>query len=63
MYYSSIYADILICTGIYQIKLINTAIDKAKTGSSLHGLQHVADPSNDIMDVLIQCSCTLYTLC
>ncbi len=42
-------------TGIYQVKLINTAIDKAKTGSCLHGLPHVADPSNDIVDVLIQC--------
>ncbi len=55
MYYTSICADILIYTGIYQVKLINTAIDKAKTGSCLHGLPHIADPSNDIVDVLIQC--------
>ncbi len=53
--YPSIYADILIYTGIYQVKLINTAIDQAKTGSCLRGLPHVADPSNDIVDVLIQC--------
>ena len=53
--YPSIYADILIYAGIYQVKLINTAIDKAKTGSCLRGLPHVADPSNDIVDVLIQC--------
>ena len=53
--YPSIYADILIYTGIYQVKLINTAIDKAKTGSCLHGLPHVAEPSNDIVDVFIQC--------
>jgi hypothetical protein len=53
--YPSIYADILIYTGMYQVKLINTAIDKAKTGSCLRGLPHVADPSNDIVDVLIQC--------
>jgi hypothetical protein len=30
MYYTIIYADILIYTCIYQVKLINTAIDKAK---------------------------------
>jgi hypothetical protein len=36
------------------IYLINTAIDKAKTDSCLHGLLHVADPSNDIVDFLIQ---------
>jgi hypothetical protein len=46
---------ILIYTGIIQVKLINTAIDKAKAGSCLHGLPHVADPSNDIVEVLIQC--------
>ncbi len=55
MYYTSICADILIYTGVYKVKLINTAIDKAKTGSCLHGLPHVADPSYDIVDVLIQC--------
>ncbi len=46
---------ILIYTGISQVKLINAAIDKAKAGSSLHDLPHVADPSNDIVEVLIQC--------
>ncbi len=58
-YYISVFiitdADILIYTGIYQVKLINRAIDKAKVGSCLHGLPHVADPSNDVADVLIQC--------
>ena len=43
------------CTLIYQVKLINTAIDNAKAGSRLHGLQHVADPSAEVVEVLIQC--------
>ena len=38
-----------------QVILINRAIDNAKPGSRLHGLQHVADPSDDIVEVLIQC--------
>ena len=45
--YTDIYSD--------QVKLINAAIDRAKTGSSLHGLPHVADPSADVVDVLISC--------
>jgi hypothetical protein len=38
-----------------QVKLINTTIDRAKPGSSLHCLPHVADPSADVVDVLITC--------
>ena len=45
----------LVCTGIYQVKLINAAIDNAKAGSRLCGLPHVADPSADVVEVLIQC--------
>ena len=37
------------------MKLINAAIDNAKPGSRLHGLPHVSDPSNDVVEVLIQC--------
>ena len=38
-----------------EVKLINAAIDNAKPGSRLHGLPHVSDPSNDVVEVLIQC--------
>lgn len=38
-----------------EVKLINSAIDNAKHGSRLRGLPHVADPSPDVVDVLIQC--------
>ena len=34
---------------------INEAIDKAPLSSSLNGLSHVSDPSDDIVEVLIQC--------
>ena len=40
---------------IYQVLLINRAIDTAKAGSCLYKLPHVADPSIDIFEVLIQC--------
>jgi hypothetical protein len=53
--YTRIYSNILVYTCIYQVKLINAAIDKAKAGSRLCGLPHVADPSSDVQDVLIQC--------
>ena len=42
-------------TCLYQVLLINRAIDAAKAGSSLYKLPHVADPSNEIVEVLIQC--------
>jgi hypothetical protein len=38
---------------MYQVLLINKAI--AKPGSRLYKLPHVADPSNEIVGVLIQC--------
>jgi hypothetical protein len=49
--------DISVYTDIYsdQVKLINAAIDRAKPGSSLHCLPHVADPSAEVVDVLITC--------
>jgi hypothetical protein len=55
MYILSITKYILTCTLIYQVKLINTAIDNAKGSSRLRGLQHVADPSAEVVEVLIQC--------
>ena len=39
----------------YQVLLINRAIDAAKAGSSLYKLPHVADPSYEIVEVLVQC--------
>jgi hypothetical protein len=38
-----------------QVALINAAIDRAKPGSRLYGLPHVADPSDDVVEVLIEC--------
>ena len=55
MYILGITAYMLTCTHIYQVKLINTAIDNAKGTSRLQGLQHVADPSAEVVEVLIQC--------
>ncbi len=40
---------------MYQVLLINRAIDAAKAGSRLYKLPHVADPSDKIVKVLIQC--------
>ena len=42
-------------TSMYQVLLINKAIDAAKPGSTLYKLPHVADPSDEIVEVLIQC--------
>jgi hypothetical protein len=42
-------------TCMYQVLLINKAIDSAKPGSRLYKLPHVADPSKEIVEVLIQC--------
>jgi hypothetical protein len=39
-------------TCLYQVLLINRAIDAAKAGSSLYKLPNIADPSNEIV---IQC--------
>ena len=38
-----------------QVKFINSAIDTAPRSSPLHGLPHVSDPSDGIVEVLIQC--------
>ena len=40
---------------MHQVFLINKAIDAAKPGSYLYKLPHVADPSDEIVEVLIQC--------
>ncbi len=40
---------------LYQAYLINTAIDNARAGSPLCGLLHISDPSNKVVEVLIQC--------
>jgi hypothetical protein len=42
-------------TGIYWAELNNAAIDGARPGSRLHSLPHVADLSNEVVEVLIQC--------
>ena len=38
-----------------QVEFINAAIDRAPRGTPLHGLAHVSDPSDQIVEVLIQC--------
>jgi hypothetical protein len=38
---------------LYQVTLINAAIDWAKPGSKLYRLDHVSDPSDDMVEVLI----------
>ena len=38
-----------------QVEFLNTAIDQAPRGSLLHGLAHVSDPSDQIVEVLIKC--------
>jgi hypothetical protein len=38
-----------------QVALINAAIDRARLGSRLHGLAHVSDPSDEVVEVLIKC--------
>jgi hypothetical protein len=40
---------------MYQVELINRAIDTAKRGTRLHGLPHVSDPSDEVVEVLIKC--------
>ena len=44
-----------VCTGVYQVESINKAIKNAKKGSRLHGLPPVSDPSDEVVEVLIQC--------
>lgn len=38
-----------------QVTLINAAIDRGRPGSRLHGLPHVSDPSDEVVEVLIKC--------
>ncbi len=40
---------------MYQVESINKAIKTAKKGSRLHGLPPVSDPSNEVVEVLIEC--------
>ena len=40
---------------LLQVTRINAAIDRAKSGSWLHGLAHVSHPSYDTVEVLIKC--------
>jgi hypothetical protein len=40
---------------MYQVESINKAIKNAKKGSRLHGLPPVSDPSDEMVEVLIQC--------
>ena len=40
---------------MYQVELINRAFDNSRPGSRLHRLPHVSDPSNEVVEVLIQC--------
>jgi len=40
---------------LWQVALINAAIDRARPGSRLHGLAHVSDPSDEVVEVLIKC--------
>jgi len=38
-----------------QVEFLNAAIDRAPRSKRLHGLHHVSDPSDQIVEVLIQC--------
>ena len=38
-----------------QVEFLNAAIDRASRGTLLHGIAHVSDPSDQIVEVLIQC--------
>ena len=53
--HTSTYMYVLFFWFSSQVELINAAIDKAKKGSNLHSLPHVADPSEEIQEVLIAC--------
>ena len=44
-----------VCTGVYQVESINKAIKNAKKGFRLHGLPPISDPSDEVVEVLIQC--------
>jgi hypothetical protein len=55
MYCADLCMYLPVCTGMYQVESINQAIKTAKKGSCLHCLQPVSDPSNKVVEVLIQC--------
>ncbi len=44
----------LLVYSMYYVKLINAAVNNAKACSRLHCLQHVSDPSYEVVDVLRQ---------
>ena len=48
---------------MYQVKLINVAIKTAKSCSSLHCLPPGCDPSDEVVEVLIQCMDWNITTC
>ena len=61
-YYSVISQDILKCTTILkdilfemQVKFMHSAIGAVQRSSALHGLPHVSDPCDGIVEVLIKC--------
>ena len=38
-----------------QVEFLNAAIDRAPRGTRLHGVAHISDPSDQIVEVLIKC--------
>ena len=38
-----------------QVEFLNAAINRAPCGTRLHGIAQVSDPSDQIVEVLIQC--------
>ena len=38
-----------------QVEFLNAAIDRAPRGTRLHGVAHVSDPSDQTVEVLIEC--------
>ena len=40
---------------VSQVEFLNAAIDRAPSGSWLHGLPFISDPSDQIVEVLIKC--------
>ena len=38
-----------------QVEFLNSAIDRAPRGTRLHGVAHISDPSDRIVEVLIKC--------
>ena len=40
---------------MWLVILINAAISRARPGSRLHGLPHVSDPSDEVVEFLVKC--------